>query len=46
MALKAGFKIDDLDHIEMGLVMDVITEIGNDSVKYKQLASQKDFDNF
>lgn len=46
MALKAGFKIDDLDHIELGFVMDVITEIGNDSHKYKQVATQADFDRF
>lgn len=30
----------------MGLVMDVITEIGNDSHDYKKLATQADFDRF
>jgi len=38
--------LSDLDEIDLGMVMDVITEIGNDTYKYKQVAGQTDFDKF
>jgi hypothetical protein len=34
----------DLERLDMGLVFDVMTEAGNDNYKYKQLATQRDFD--
>lgn len=45
-ALGAGFRLPDLDDIELGTVLDVITEIGNDQHKYRQVATQADFDRF
>lgn len=38
--------IVDLDFLTIGLVIDMWTERVNDSVKYKRLASQEDFDKF
>ena len=46
MAMNAGFSISDLDLIEFGTVIDVITECGNDQYKYKEVANQADFDRF
>lgn len=45
-ALGAGFSLQDLDEIEFGTVLDVITEMSNDNHKYKQVATQADFDRF
>ena len=36
----------DLDYLTIGMVMDIWTEKGNDSVKYDNLATQEDFDKF
>lgn len=41
-----GLTLDDLDGMEYGMVLDVLTEAGNDNCEYKQLASQADFDKF
>lgn len=41
-----GLHIQDLDELSYGDVMDILTESGNDSVKYKTVASQEDFDRF
>lgn len=45
-ALGAGFRLSDLDHIDFGMVIDVITEAANDHYKYKEVATQADFDKF
>ena len=45
-ALAAGFLLSDLDDIYFGMVVDVATEIGNDSYKYREVATQSDFDRF
>jgi CheY-specific phosphatase CheX len=45
-ALMAGFSLSDLDEVDYGTVIDVITEISNDSHKYKEVATQEDFDKF
>ena len=42
--LQAGLKFPDLEHLEVGLVLDLLTESGNDSYNYKQLATQEDMD--
>ena len=34
----------DLEHLDMGLVFDILVEAGNDTYKYKELATQADFD--
>ena len=39
-----GLSIADLDGLEYGTVMDMMTELANDDVKYKTLATQEDFD--
>ena len=43
---QMGLSVNDLDNLDIGLVMDMIIESGNDSYKYKQLATQEDFDRF
>ena len=45
-AVQAGLSIDDLDSLEYGVVLDIITEASNDNVEYRQLATQEDFDKF
>jgi hypothetical protein len=37
----------DLDTLDMGMVMDIMTEAGNDTYKgYKELATQEDMERF
>jgi len=43
---EIGIGLKDMDDLTIGLVLDIWTERGNDSVKYKRLASQEDFDRF
>lgn len=43
---QIGMKLDDLDDLEAGTVFDIMTEAGNDDFKYKQVATQNDFDRF
>lgn len=43
-AVQMGLKIADLDGLEYGTVMDMMTESSNDDVEYPTLASQEDFD--
>jgi hypothetical protein len=45
-ALQVGLQLADLDYLETGEVMDIITERANDDAKYNQVASQADFDRF
>ena len=45
-AYQIGMKLDDLDDLEAGTVFDIMTEAGNDEFKYKQVATQNDFDRF
>ena len=45
-AFQIGMKLDDLDELEAGTVFDIMTESVNDDFKYKQVASQDDFDRF
>ena len=41
-AFQLGLSMDDLDCLERGLVYDMMTEAGNDSCEYAQLASPED----
>lgn len=41
-----GLTLDDLDSLEYGMVLDLMTESGNDDCKYTPLASQSDMDRF
>lgn len=43
---QIGMKLDDLDDLEAGTVFDIMTEAANDDFKYKQVATQTDFDRF
>lgn len=44
--LQIGLAMSDLDQLSIGLVLDIFTEKQNDEVKYRQLATQEDFDRF
>ena len=44
--VQIGLSITDLDMLEYGQVMDMLTESGNDDYKYPALATQDDFDKF
>ncbi|WP_169439103.1 hypothetical protein [Ligilactobacillus ceti] len=44
--VELGISINDLDLLTIGIVLDIWTEKANDSVKYKKVASQSDFDKF
>ena len=44
--LEIGLSMKDLDDLTIGMVMDIWTEKGNDSVTYDNIATQEDFDKF
>lgn len=44
--IQLGLSIRDLDLLTIGMVNDMYTESRNDDYKYKEVASQEDFDNF
>ena len=44
--LEIGVSIRDLDLLTIGMVTDMWTERANDGVKYRQVATQEDFDAF
>lgn len=41
-----GLTLDDLDSLEYGLIIDMMTESSNDEYEYRPLATQEDFDRF
>ena len=43
-AYQMGLSLDDLDSLEYGMVLDMLTENGNDSETYDKIATQEDFD--
>lgn len=45
-ALQVGLKLEDLDNLEFGQVIDLIVEYGNDHEEYAEVATQEDFDAF
>lgn len=45
-AFQMGLTMDDLDGLEYGIVLDMMTESSNDEYSYRQLATQEDFDRF
>lgn len=45
-AVQVGLTLDDLDGLEYGVVVDMMTESANDDFDYKPLANQDDFDRF
>lgn len=44
--VQLGIAIRDLDLLSIGMVNDMYAESGNDNYKYKEIATQADFDNF
>ena len=45
--VQIGLHMTDLDTLDMGMVMDIMTEAGNDTYKgYKELATQEDMEIF
>ena len=44
--LQLGLSMSDLDMLSIGIVLDMFTEKQNDEVKYKQVATQEDFNRF
>lgn len=45
-AVQMGLSLDDLDGLEYGTVIDMLTESSNDECTYRQVATQEDFDRF
>lgn len=45
-AVQLGLSLRDLDQLELGMVMDMIIESGNDNSTYREVADQSDFDRF
>ena len=44
--VQLGISIRDLDLLSIGMVNDMYAENSNDQCKYKEFATQADFDNF
>lgn len=44
--VELGISIKDLDLLTIGLINDMYTESQNDEYKYREIATQDDFDNF
>lgn len=44
--VQLGIAIRDLELLTIGLVNDMYAESGNDAYKYKEVATQEDFDRF
>lgn len=45
-ALQLGLSTADLENLEVGTVMDMIIESGNDNAHYDTVATQEDFNRF
>lgn len=45
-AIQLGIKVSDLDALNFGDVIDMITESGNDSYDWPKLATKEDFARF
>ena len=44
--VELGLSVSDLSLLTIGLVNDMFTEKSNDEYKYKEVATQDDFDGF
>lgn len=44
--LQIGLHMADLEQLNYGDVVDMMTEMANDNYEYKTLATQEDFDRF
>ena len=43
---ELGFSVAELEEVDFGLVLDMLTEKGNDEHQYPYKASQNDFNKF
>lgn len=43
---ELGFSVQELEEIDYGLVLDMLTEQSNDEYEYPYKADQNDFDKF
>lgn len=43
---QLGLSMTDLDSLEYGTIIDMMTEASNDGCEYREIASQDDFDRF
>jgi hypothetical protein len=43
---QLGLSMTDLDSLEYGTIIDMMTEAANDGCEYREIASQDDFDRF
>lgn len=43
---QIGMTVADLEQLDYGMVLDMMTESANDSAEYKYVANQNDFDRF
>ena len=41
-----GLSMSDLEDLDMGMIMDMFTEKGNDDVEYDKVATQEDMNRF
>ena len=44
--VELGLSQDDLEKLEIGMVLDMLTERSNDDCDYPYMATQSDFDRF
>ena len=44
--IQIGLRVDDLDFLEYGEIMDMYIEAQNDNADYDYKATQEDFDRF
>lgn len=45
-AFQMGLSMADLERLNVGDIIDMMTESANDEFKYQQVATQEDFDRF
>lgn len=45
-AFQMGLTMADLERLNVGDVIDMLTESSNDDFNYQQIATQEDFDRF
>ena len=45
-AIQVGLSLADLDYLDYGELVDIITESSNDNEEYQEVATQSDYDSF
>lgn len=44
--VELGLSMSDIDDLDIGLILDMLTEKSNDTYDYDQLATAEDYENF